>query len=87
MMFYPVTDVDDIVHSSQLEARGFWQHVSHPELGVTMTYPGHFCVLSDTECGIRRRAPLVGEHNKEVYVDELGLPEEQVRNLERENII
>lgn len=87
MMFYPVTDVDDIVHSAQLEARDFWQHISHPELGVTMTYPGHFCVLSDTECGIRRRAPLIGEHNKEVYVDELGLPEEQVRSLERENII
>lgn len=54
------------------EARGFFQQVEHPELGRTVTYPGAPYLFSESPWAIRRRPPLPGEHNLEVYA-ELGL--------------
>jgi benzylsuccinate CoA-transferase BbsE subunit/naphthyl-2-methylsuccinate CoA transferase subunit len=87
MMFYPVADVSDLMASPHLEARGFWQRISHRDLGADVTYPGHFCIPSDAECGIRRPAPLIGEHNREIYVDEMGLSEEEISILKKERVI
>ena len=30
---------------------------------------------------LRRRAPLIGEHNREIYLEELGLRYEQLAQL------
>jgi crotonobetainyl-CoA:carnitine CoA-transferase CaiB-like acyl-CoA transferase len=42
IILYPVADIKDIVADKQLEARGFWQGVSHPELDAVIGYPGAF---------------------------------------------
>jgi hypothetical protein len=34
-----------------------------------------------------KRAPLIGEHNDEIYVKELGFTEEELVILKRENVI
>ena len=62
----------DICGSMQLAAREFWAEVEHPELGTTITYPGAFTKASETPPRISRRAPLIGEHNPEVY-EELAI--------------
>jgi crotonobetainyl-CoA:carnitine CoA-transferase CaiB-like acyl-CoA transferase len=36
---------------------------------------------------VTRRAPLPGEHNEDIYVRELGYPEEKLRELKRDGII
>lgn len=72
MLGYPVASAEDIMRDPQLKARGFWQEIHHPELGENVTYPGAFGKFSGGFCGIRRRAPLIGEHNAEIYRDELG---------------
>ncbi|MDO8671871.1 MAG: CoA transferase, partial [Dehalococcoidia bacterium] len=69
IMLYPVNSPKDIVEDIRLKDRRFWETLGHPELGDTITYPGAFVKLSDSECGLRRRAPLIGEHNEEVYAD------------------
>jgi crotonobetainyl-CoA:carnitine CoA-transferase CaiB-like acyl-CoA transferase len=38
-------------------------------------------------CGIRRRAPLIGEHNEEIYKKELGLSAEELMVLKQSGII
>jgi crotonobetainyl-CoA:carnitine CoA-transferase CaiB-like acyl-CoA transferase len=78
MLAYPVFTPEDILGDPQLEARGFWEPVEHPELGATLTYPGPFTRLPDAPCRIRRRAPLLGEHNDEIYRKELGLSSEDL---------
>jgi len=85
-MIYPVSSPQDIAVSLQLQARKYWVQVEHPELRETITYPGVAVKASLTPLGIRRRAPLIGEHNQEIY-KELGLSEEEIANLEREGII
>jgi crotonobetainyl-CoA:carnitine CoA-transferase CaiB-like acyl-CoA transferase len=68
----PVNTVADLLESRQLLARDFWVPLDHPELGRAVTYPGPFVKFSATPIQYRRRPPLVGEHNAEVY-GELGL--------------
>ncbi len=86
IMLYPVYSAREIVDDPQLKDREFWQNLSHPELDDTITYPGAFVKLSETACGLRRRAPLIGEHNQEVYA-ELGLSSEDLLILEQNRVI
>ena len=72
----------DILDHPQLEARSYFQELFHPELDSTLTYPGVF--VKDEgggRVGLRRRPPLIGEHNREIYCDELGLSLEQLTTL------
>ena len=72
IMLAPVLTNADLFHWEQLKAREFWVEVAHPEIDATIHYPGPFARFSETPVMYRRRAPLIGEHNREVYVDELG---------------
>jgi len=76
---YPVSTVKDVCENPQLEARDFWQEVEHPELDSAFLYPGPFVTCSETPLRRPSRAPGIGEHNQEIYQDELGVsPEELV---------
>ncbi len=76
----PVQDVAGIVGDPHLAARGFWTPVEHPELGRTLTYPGPPYRLSATPAR-SGRAPLLGEHNLDIYRDELGLTPGELATL------
>ncbi|MEE8174038.1 MAG: CoA transferase [Dehalococcoidia bacterium] len=86
-MLYPVSTTADMLGSVQLAARGFWTEVEHPELGTTITYPGTFAHTSEAPPGISRRAPLIGEHNQEVYERELGISREDLLTLKQAKVI
>ncbi len=87
ILLMPVSDIEDVARNRQLAAREFWMEVEHPELGDTIRYPGAFVKASETPLKIRRRAPLIGEHNEEVYQGELGIPKERLLFLEKAGII
>ena len=87
IIFYPTFNTADILRSPQLAARDFWEEVEHPELGTTITYPGAFVKASETPLTISRRAPLIGEHNQEVYEQELGIPMEELLKLKKAKVI
>jgi len=84
---YPVATTTDILESVQLDARDFWAEIEHPELGTTITYPGRFAKASETPPAISRRAPLIGEHNREVYERELGMSSEELIALKQAGVI
>lgn len=84
---YPLSTVSDLVQNAQLKARGFWVEVEHPELGATLLYPGAFARSSENSFGIRRRAPLIGEHNEEVLCGELGLSPNEITMLKQSGVI
>jgi benzylsuccinate CoA-transferase BbsE subunit/naphthyl-2-methylsuccinate CoA transferase subunit len=83
VMVYPVANAKDILSDPQLMERGFWVELHHPELNKVVTYPGPFVKSEDRLCSIRRRAPLVGEHNAEIYVKELGFSKEEMAILKQ----
>ena len=76
-----------MLESTQLAAREFWQKVEHPELGTTLTYPGAFANASEAPPRISRRAPRIGEHNQEIYEQELGLSTEELKTLKQAGVI
>lgn len=83
----PCATTEDLSRDRQLEARAFWQKVEHPELGETLVYPGAPLKIKETPYKIRCRAPLIGEHNEEVYGKELGFSREQLTALKAWNVI
>jgi crotonobetainyl-CoA:carnitine CoA-transferase CaiB-like acyl-CoA transferase len=83
----PVTTVAEVVESPQFESRHYFQSVAHPELGESFSYPGPFAKFSATPIEYQRRPPTVGEHNSEVYRDELGLSESAIAELARAGVI
>jgi len=86
IMIYPVYSAKEIAEDPQLKDREFWEKLEHPELGDTVTYPGAFVKFSGTESGLSRRAPLIGEHNQEIYA-ELGLSNDDLLILKQSRVI
>jgi len=82
----PITTIEEVVKSPQLESRGYWQSIEHPELGRRILYPGPFAKFSATPLQYRRRPPLVGEHNREIY-GELGINANQLADLAAKGIV
>lgn len=88
IMMTPVQDARDLTESIQLEALGFFIDVEHPELGQSIKYPGApYYHISETQWRISKRAPLIGEHNLEVYENELGMSKKQLAILKSQGSI
>jgi len=86
VMIYPLYTPEDIAKDKQLGERGYWTPIEHPELGETLTYPGVAVKASLTPLQIKRRAPLIGEHNREIY-QELGFTKEEMVSLVEGGVI
>lgn len=84
---YPVFTVEDIYADPQLSARQFWQEINDPQLGMTLKYPGGFALFNGQRPAISRPAPSVGEHNSEIFTEELGLAETEIKQLEAAGVI
>ena len=76
-----------LVEDPQLNARGFFSHIEHPELGRTVQYPGGPIHFTTTPWRIARRPPLLGEHNTEVYGSELGIEADRLSALKQAGVI
>jgi len=87
IMLFPVSTTKDLLNDEQLQARDFWVNVEHPELSAYITYPGAPFKSTLAPWRISRRAPLIGEHNTEMYEEELGLTKEEVRLLKEQGVI
>jgi crotonobetainyl-CoA:carnitine CoA-transferase CaiB-like acyl-CoA transferase len=87
IVLYPCNTTEDLMNDTQLKARGFWAEIPHAELGRSLVYPRPCVAFSEASCDIRRRAPLIGEHNEEVYAGELGLSKDDLAKLRRKGVI
>jgi benzylsuccinate CoA-transferase BbsE subunit/naphthyl-2-methylsuccinate CoA transferase subunit len=83
ILLFPVATPADILANPQLRARRYWEDVAHPDLEAPVTFPGAFVEASATPVRRRRLAPKLGEHNTEIYVDELGLTPAELGRLRR----
>ena len=76
-----------LLDDAHLHDRGFWKQVAHPELGRSFVYPGEAAIYNGSPWRISRRAPLVGEHNTEIFCDELGLSRRELAILAENRVI
>lgn len=83
----PLATIDDVLSNPQFIAREYWQTIEDRDLGLKLTYPGPFARFSATPIAYRRRPPRVGEHNREIYLDELGLSDRELGDLVRQGVV
>jgi len=83
----PAVTIKDIAEDDSLRERGFYVDLEHPELGRKITYPRIPFKSSEDLYEVSRRAPLIGEHNEEIYLGEIGLTEEELFRLKEAGII
>ena len=73
-----ILTTEDLITDEHYRSRGVWDSIEHPKAG-TYEAPGRQLILSDTPRQEPARAPLLGEHNAEVY-GALGLDLDQLRS-------
>ncbi|HCV00119.1 MAG TPA: hypothetical protein DGL25_02870 [Dehalococcoidia bacterium] len=77
---FPVNTMEEVLGSRQYAARNFFVDVEHPEAG-TQKQPGAAGIYSSTPWSVRRPAPLLGQHTRQILCNELGRSEEELAPL------
>ena len=86
LMSAPVFTSRDLLEDEHFASRGMWTEIEHPAAG-TFTYPGRPFIMSETPWLVRRPAPLLGQHNGEVYCDMLGYERDYLVRLRQGGVI
>jgi len=80
-----VATPEDLLSDPQYLAREFWTEIEHPAVGK-LPYPGAPVKMTETEWW-NGRAPLLGEHNEEIYCGRLGYSKDGLVRLRAYGII
>ena len=81
----PVNSPSDFMKDPHIQARGFFSTVTHPVLG-SFSQPGSPFVF-DGKRAAPSAAPLMGQHNDEVFCGELGLERGKLEELAASGVI
>ncbi|MEV6594975.1 CoA transferase, partial [Streptomyces acidicola] len=81
----PVLSTKEIIEDPSLAANEMVVKVPHPERGEYLTV-GNPLKLSDSPVDVTS-SPLLGEHNEEIYIAELGLDHEELPLLKANGVI
>jgi len=77
---------EDLAKYPQLDSRDFYVDIEHPKAGKSR-YPGALSKMFKTPWQARMPAPLLGQHNKEIYGELLEYDDEYIRKLHDQGII
>ena len=80
-----VCNMEDLLGDPHWKARGFWVDIEHPAAGK-LTYPGAPFKMGEGGWETRRPAPLLGQHNEEVF-RALGCTREDLVKLRERGVI
>ena len=78
-----VNTMRDLFADEQLLAQGVWQEQDHPEMG-RHRYRNVAYRLAQTPGAIRSAAPCLGQHNREVFCEWLGLEQGEFQQAEQD---
>jgi len=80
-----VNSIGDIFSDPQFAHRKIWRHLPHAELGE-FDYEAPPYILSESPSELRP-SPLLGEHNRKVYGEILGMSDEEIEELTKQGVI
>jgi CoA:oxalate CoA-transferase len=83
---FPVNTPREVADNEQYKARGFFVEHDHPAARV-VRMPGAPCVFSRTPWQLRRGAPRLGEHNREILGERLSVSIDELVALKRDGVI
>ncbi|MDR0875530.1 MAG: CoA transferase [Clostridiales Family XIII bacterium] len=82
----PVCSAEQVFRSPQLKARDFFVEIDHPRAGKHL-YPGLPYKVKNAPPQGNAGAPLLGQHNEEVYGGRLGYSEQELARLKETGVI
>ena len=82
----PVMGALERLNDPHNRERGLYEEIEHPALGMEPIF-NLMWKLDQTPASIRRHAPLLGEHNREVFGGLLGLDDAEIARLEEAKVI
>ena len=82
----PAYSSEEVVNDHHLAERKYFVEIEHPVIGKAK-YPGAPYRLSETPWQIKRHAPLLGEHNEEIFVNRLGYSKKDLVILNQTGVI
>ena len=84
-----VLDGQELLFNEHLKSRDFYEMVPHhPTTGMPpLPYAGRPWKFSTTTQVVPKAAPIMGEHNKSIFIDLLGYDESLLEEWESEGII
>jgi crotonobetainyl-CoA:carnitine CoA-transferase CaiB-like acyl-CoA transferase len=81
-----VCSAADVANCPQYKARRFFVEMKHPEAGNVLFPRGPY-VFSQTPWSLQYPAPLLGQHNEEVYCGLLGYTQKDLLEMRRAGVI
>tara|TARA_B100000029_G_scaffold516327_1_gene628735 strand:- start:14595 stop:15800 length:1206 start_codon:yes stop_codon:yes gene_type:complete len=75
----------DLIEDEHYRSREVWDTIDHPVAGSAV-YTGRQILLSETSRKKPLRAPLLGEHNNEIYA-EIGFTKKDIDEMKKNGII
>jgi crotonobetainyl-CoA:carnitine CoA-transferase CaiB-like acyl-CoA transferase len=81
----PIYNMKEVLENEQTRARNMLTEVPHQTLGKTKTL-GAPVKFSHTPSEVRRGAPVLGQHSREILA-EIGFSAEQIANMERDKVV
>jgi crotonobetainyl-CoA:carnitine CoA-transferase CaiB-like acyl-CoA transferase len=82
----PAYTSKEVVESEHLDVRDYFVEIDHPETGEAK-YPGPPYRFHHTASRNDRHAPLLGEHNEEIYGRRLGYTKDDLIRMKQTDII
>ncbi len=82
----PSNSIPEVLESRQLNERDFFIDVAHPETGK-LIYPGAPYKFSKTPWAVGRPAPLLGQHNVDIYCKRLGYSKQELVKMYQAGVI
>ncbi|MCH8297992.1 MAG: CoA transferase [Chloroflexi bacterium] len=86
LVFGMAQDAGDLANCPHLQARDFFVEVVHPVVGRAQ-YPGMAVRLPGETITGSQPAPLLGQHNSEIFGQEFGYPPEDLVSLRQHGVI
>ena len=86
MLVAPVNSAPAVMADPQIQSRDYFVAIERAVVG-THLYPGAVARLPDTPLRADAPAPLLGEHNRQVFAELLGMTNDQITELERSGVI
>lgn len=82
----PVCSAEDVYKSPQTQARDFYKEIEHPIAGKLM-YPGLPYQFSKTAPCDNHGAPLLGQHNVDIYCNRFGYSKQDLVKLHEAGVV
>lgn len=77
---------EDLYYNPHFRYRGLWTEAEHPEVG-RVEAPSKTFILNESPWSLRRPAPTLGQHNREVLGGELGYSKREMSRMRQMGVI